>query len=210
MNTSTKRPGDFAALHATANLSKLAAEEMSDGELIERIAAADDVAMQVLYRRHYGTIFRLIYRIVGTRQAAEDLTSDVFLAVWHKANMFERRCEVSTWLFAIGRHKALEARRQRINEPLDEEAIKLIEDESAGPELTIEKQDTNSILRKCLEQLSPAHRVVIELVYFHDKTTTDAARITGIERSTVKTRLFYARKHLTELLGAQGIVTASA
>jgi RNA polymerase sigma-70 factor (ECF subfamily) len=101
-------------------------------------------------------------------------------------------------------------RRQRSSEPWDEAAMESIEDDADSPELKLQKQSTDSTVRKCLDQLSPAHRVVIDLVYFHDKSTADAARTVGIARNTVKTRLFYARKQLTELLGAQGIVTASA
>jgi RNA polymerase sigma-70 factor (ECF subfamily) len=86
--------------------------------------------------------------------------------------------------------------------------MELIEDDHDGPELELQRQSTDSTVRKCLDQLSPAHRAVIDLVYFHDKTTSDIAKAAGIARSTIKTRLFYARKQLGELLGAQGIVTA--
>ena len=54
------------------------------------------------------------------------------------------------------------------------------------------------------------HREIIDLIYFHGKTISDAAAIIGIKQSTVKTRMFYARRRLAELLRAQGIVAASA
>ena len=209
-STSTRLSSRFAGLHAQASLSALAADEMSDAELIELIAAADEWAMQVFYERHYETVYRLVCRTLQTTQSAEDITSDVFLDVWCKAGGFEGRSEVSTWLFAIARNKSISMRRQRKNESWDEAAMELIEDDSDGPELKLQKQSTDSTVRKCLDQLSPAHRVVVDLVYFQHKSTSDIARTVGITRGTVKTRLFYARKRLTELLGAQGIVTASA
>jgi RNA polymerase sigma-70 factor (ECF subfamily) len=209
-STSTRLSSRFAGLHAQASLSTLAADEMSDAELIQQIAVADERAMQVFYGRHYQAVYRLVCRTLHSTQSAEDIASDVFLEVWCKAGCFEGRSEVSTWLFAIARNKSISVRRQRSSEPWDEAAMEAIEDDADGPELKLQKQSTDSTVRKCLDQLSPAHRVVIDLVYFHDKSTADAAKTVGIARNTVKTRLFYARKQLTELLGAQGIVTASA
>ena len=209
-STSTRLSSRFAGLHAQASLSTLAADEMSDAELIQQIAVADERAMQVFYERHYQAVYRLVCRTLHSTQSAEDIASDVFLEVWSKACCFEGRSEVSTWLFAIARNKSISVRRQRSSEPWDEAAMESIEDDADGPELKLQKQSTDSTVRKCLDQLSPAHRVVIDLVYFHDKSTADAAKTVGIARNTVKTRLFYARKQLTELLGAQGIVTASA
>lgn len=209
-STSTKLSSRFAGLHAQARLSAFAADEMSDADLIELIAVADEWAMQVFYERHYQAVYRLVCRTLHSTQSAEDIASDVFLEVWCRAGSFEGRSEVSTWLFAIARNKSITVRRQRSSEPWDDATMESIEDDADGPELKLQKQSTDSTVRKCLDQLSPAHRVVIDLVYFHDKSTADAARTVGITRGTVKTRLFYARKQLTELLGAQGIVTASA
>jgi RNA polymerase sigma-70 factor (ECF subfamily) len=53
--------------------------------------------------------------------------------------------------------------------------------------------------------LSPAHREVIDLVYYHEKSIDEVAEITGIPPNTVKTRMFYARKRIAELMAAQGI-----
>jgi RNA polymerase sigma-70 factor, ECF subfamily len=201
---------NFAGLHAAANLAKLASEETSDLDLIESIADGDRNAMHILYMRHYTGIYRFVYRTLRTKQAAEDTTSDVFLDVWRKADRFEQQCEVSTWLFAIARNKSIDALRRRRTDPLDEDAMLLIEDEADDPETQLHKRRTDSVVRKCLENLSPAHRAVIELVYFQGKSTLEAAKIAGVARGTVKTRLFYAREQLTQLLGAKGIVAAAA
>jgi RNA polymerase sigma-70 factor (ECF subfamily) len=209
-SSSTGLSSRFAGLHAQAGLSSIAADEMSDAELIKRIAVADERAMQVFYERHYQGVYRLVSRTLHSTQSAEDIASDVFLEVWCKAGSFEGRSEVATWLFAIARNKSISVRRQRSSDPWDEAAMESIEDDADGPELRLHKQSTDSTVRKCLDRLSPAHRVVIDLVYFQDNSIDDAARTVGIARNTVKTRLFYARKQLSELLGAQGIMTASA
>ena len=100
--------------------------------------------------------------------------------------------------------------RRRPTEPLDGDICDKIADASDDPETTIAKNQKRSILFNCLSKLSAAHREVIDLVYYHQKTIDEVAAITGLERNTVKTRMFYARRRLAELLGAQGIVTATA
>ena len=85
------------------------------------------------------------------------------------------------------------------------EAANAIEDSSDDPEVTAQKKDTSQALRKCLGALSPEHREIVDLVYYHEKSVEEVAEIVGIPENTVKTRLFYARKKLAELLKAAGV-----
>jgi RNA polymerase sigma-70 factor (ECF subfamily) len=177
----------------------------SDEVLIGRIANGDRLAMQVLFARHHVRVYRFVLRLVRNEAAAEDLISDVFLDVWRQANRFEGRSAVSTWLLAIARFKALSAMRRRKEDELDEEATNAIEDPSDDPEVAMEKTDKGEILRKCLTVLSPEHREIVDLVYYHEKSVEEVAEIVGIPENTVKTRMFYARKKLAELLKAAGV-----
>ena len=116
-----------------------------------------------------------------------------------------RTSAVSTWLLAITRFKALSALRRRKDAELDDEAANAIEDTSDDPEVAVQKRDTSKALRKCLTALSPDHREIVDLVYYHEKSVEEVAEIVGIPENTVKTRLFYARKKLAELLKAAGV-----
>jgi RNA polymerase sigma-70 factor (ECF subfamily) len=127
----------------------------------------------------------------------------VFLDVWRQAGKLEGRSAVSTWLLAITRFKALSALRRGKDVELDDEAANAIEDASDDPEAAAPKKDTSQALRKCLTALSPEHREIVDLV--HEKSVEELAEIVGILANTVKTRLFYARKKLAELLKAAGI-----
>jgi RNA polymerase sigma-70 factor (ECF subfamily) len=129
----------------------------------------------------------------------------VFLDVWRQAGKFEGRSAVSTWLLAIARFKALSALRRRTDVELDDETAEAIEDSSDTPEVTLEKKDKSAVIRKCLEKLSAEHREIIDLVYYHEKSVEEVALIVGIPENTVKTRMFYARKRLADLLKASGI-----
>jgi RNA polymerase sigma-70 factor, ECF subfamily len=177
----------------------------SDEVLIGRIAKGDRLAMQVLFARHQVRVYRFVLRLVGNQAVAEDLISEVFLDVWRQADRFEGRSAVSTWLLAIARFKALSLMRRKPDEELDEETAGAIEDRSDDPEVAVQKKDKSVALRKCLAVLSPEHREVIDLVYYHEKTVQEVAEIVGIPEATVKTRMFYARKRLSELLKTAGI-----
>ena len=177
----------------------------SDEVLISRIASGDRLAMQVLFARHHVKVYRFVLRLVSNPTTAEDLISEVFLDVWRQASRFEARSQVSTWLLAIARFKALSALRKRPEEELDEEKAAAIEDPADDPEVAVQKKDKSEILRKCLEGLSPDHREIIDLVYYHEKSVEEVAEIVGIPEATVKTRMFYARKKLAELLKNSGV-----
>jgi RNA polymerase sigma-70 factor, ECF subfamily len=183
----------------SANLSA------SDEILIGRIAQGDRLAMEVLFARHQVRVYRFLLRLVGNAATAEDLIGDVFLDVWRQADRFEGRAAVSTWLLAIARFKALSSMRRKPEEELDEDTAGAIEDTSDDPEVSVQKKDKSAALRKCLEALSPEHREVIDLVYYHEKSVEEVAQIVGIPEATVKTRMFYARRKLSELLKMAGI-----
>jgi RNA polymerase sigma-70 factor, ECF subfamily len=177
----------------------------SDEVLIGRIANGDRLAMQVLFARHHVRIYRFVLRMVRNEATAEDLISEVFLDVWRQAEKFEGRAAVSTWMLSIARFKALSVLRRRPEVELDEEMAGAIEDHADDPEVALAKKDKGGALRQCLTKLSAEHREIIDLVYYHEKSVEEVAGIVGIPEATVKTRMFYARKKLSELLKEQGI-----
>src|SRR5882757_3952778 len=177
----------------------------TDEVLIARIAGGDRLAMQVLFARHHVRMYRFVLRLVRNEATAEDLISEVFLDVWRQAGKFEGRSAVSTWMLSIARFKALSALRRRPEAELDEETAERIEDEADDPETALAKKDKGALLRKALGGLSTEHREIIDLVYYHEKSVEEVAGIVGIPAATVKTRMFYARKKLSELLKEQGI-----
>jgi RNA polymerase sigma-70 factor (ECF subfamily) len=177
----------------------------SDEALIGRIASGDRLAMQVLFARHHVRVYRFVLRLVRDEWKAEDLISEVFLDVWRQADRFEGRSTVSTWLLAIARFKALSALRRKPDQELDDESASAIEDEADNPEVALAKKDRSAVIRKCLTGLSAEHREIIDLVYYHEKSVEEVAEIVGIPENTVKTRMFYARKKLAEMLKTAGI-----
>jgi RNA polymerase sigma-70 factor (ECF subfamily) len=174
-----------------------------DEVLIGRIANGDRLAMQVLFARYHVRMFRFVVRLVRDETTAEDVISEVFLDVWRQAGRFEGRSTVATWLLAIARFKAISALRRRRDEELD--AAGAMEEPTDDPGMALEKKDKSAMIRKCLLGLSVEHREIIDLVYYHEKSVKEVAEIVRIPENTVKTRMFYARRRLAELLKSEGI-----
>ena len=195
---------------ASSAVQAPAAPTTSDEALLQRMAAGDRLAMQVLFARHNVRVYRFVSRLVGNAAVAEELTNEVFLDVWRQAGRFEGRSTVSTWMLAIARFKALSTLRRRPDEELAEEAAEAIEDPADDPEVALEKKCRSALIQKCLTGLTADHRQIIDLVYYHEKSVDEVAAIVGIPANTVKTRMFYARKKLAELLKAEGITEFAA
>jgi RNA polymerase sigma-70 factor, ECF subfamily len=200
----------LVAIDTAATRGIAAIQATSDEMLLEGIADGDRNAMHVLYARHHLRIYRFVLRIVRDATTAEDLTSQVFLDVWRTASQFEGRSQVSTWLLSIARFKALTALRQRRHEDVDQDEMLEIADEAETPEASLDRSNTSAILRACVAKLSPAHREIIDLVYYHEKSVEEVGNIIGIPQSTVKTRMFYARKQLADLLKIAGVESLAA
>ncbi len=176
------------------------AEGLTDFEVVRRVADGDKRALETLYTRHADRTFKFLLRLTANRSAAEDLTHDVFLEVWRSASRFEARSTVSTWILSIARYKALDARRKQRT---------LTENDLPGraepdPETAAIQTSTGNYMRECVAQLSAEHREIVDLVYYHEKSVKEAGEILGIPENTVKTRMFYARKKLKEMLLAAG------
>ena len=182
---------------------------VSDEVLVTLIAAGDKNAMRTLFTRHSARVFRFLLRIVDGAATAEDLVSETFIEVWRQAGRFEARSKASTWLLGIARHKALSSLRQRRFDQLDEDAAALVPDPAGDPEAAAQRQSRAAVLRACLRQLPPPQRELLDLIYYHEQSIADVALIIGVPENTVKTRAFYARKRLAELLAERGVERAS-
>jgi RNA polymerase sigma-70 factor (ECF subfamily) len=187
-----------------SNCSVLLRDERSDENLINAIATGNEAAMRTLYARHHVRIYHFIVRLGCDTDRAEDLVSEVFVTVWRQASAFEGRSQVSTWIMSIARFKAPTALSRRRELQLDEESMKMVADDADTPEQSVLHTDRRTQLRRVIAQMSPDHREVIDLVYYHGKSVEEVAKILNLPKNTVKTRMFYARRYLARLLTMQG------
>ena len=176
-----------------------------DRQLIAGLASEDQSALRALIARHQVRIFRFIARLVRNDAVAEELTNEVFLEAWRNARNFEGRSSPSTWLLSIAHNKAVSTLRKRREESWNEDQAQEIATDDDDPEVTAQKADKSAAMRRCLAGLSAEHREIIDLVYYHEQSIAEVSAVLGIPEATVKTRMFYARKKLSELLKVAGI-----
>ncbi|WP_094194127.1 sigma-70 family RNA polymerase sigma factor [Bradyrhizobium viridifuturi] len=175
-------------------------EDVSDEMLLRNVAEGDKAAMHIMFARHRGKVSHMIRGLVRNPSVIEDLVSQVFLDVWRSANRFESRARVSTWLLSIARFKAINSRRERTHETIDRSGVLDFVDTGDTPEAALDRKETSGILYACLDKLSPAHREIIELFYYREKSVAELSTIVGIPQATAKSRIFYARKQLARIL----------
>lgn len=176
-----------------------------DHQLMQRLGQGDQGALRALMARHQVRVFRFIVRKVKSEAVAEELTNEVFLDAWRNAKSFEGRSNPGTWLLSIAHNRAISSLRKRREEAWDEDKAGEIADDDDTPEVALQKGDKAAVMRRCLSGLSDEHREIVDLVYYQEMSVSEVSEIVGIPEATVKTRLFYARKKLSELLKAAGI-----
>jgi RNA polymerase sigma-70 factor, ECF subfamily len=203
-------PTPISGTVSTLRGLKVSTDNVSDETLMGRVAEGDRQAIRLLFERYQLIVYRFVLRLVANSATAEDVVSDVFIELWRHAARFEGRARLSTWILAIARNRAVSAMRGRIDQPLDGATLETIPDQGITAEETLHASERSAVLRQCLMQLSPLHREIIDLVYYHEKSVEEASVILGVRAATVKTRMFYARRHLAEHLRAAGIETVQS
>ena len=197
--------------HSTVRAESKA--RMPDRLLLDAVAEGNQAALRALSVRHSDRIYRFAMRLTKSATIAEETVSDVFLEIWRNAKNFQGRSEVSTWLLGIARNKALSAlaaQRPTGELELDDAPDIAVMDQGDNPEESLTRQDRNATIRACLRQLPRAQREIIDLFYLREKPLPEVVAMVGALQSTVKTRMFYARNKMAELLRQQGIDSACA
>lgn len=161
----------------------------SEQELMRQLVSGDEQAIRVLYARFGRSVYTLGLRLLGSTEAAEELTQDVFLAAWRKAGRFDpSRGRLSTWLMAIAHNLAVD--RLRHERGGRRPTLVLVEDVpqplAADEEEAVLDRDR---ARRALAGLSQAERRLLSRAYFLGWTAREISEADGIPLGTVKTRL---------------------
>jgi RNA polymerase sigma-70 factor (ECF subfamily) len=132
-------------------------------------------------------------------QLVEEVLDDTMMAVWQTASSFRGASKPSTWIFAIAYRKAVKARARwpmPVEDPQDDMRVS----DDAAPDEGLQQQRLHDALRAAMDRLSPDHRAVVDLTYFHDLGYREIAEIMSCPVDTVKTRMFHARRRLKEAM----------
>ena len=196
--------------HTIAKAGMHAGDEKSTGEaaLLSAIAAGERPAFEKLYRCYEHRLHHYLCILLRDDTLAEEVAVDVMVAVWQGAKTFRGGSQVSTWLFGIARHKALDALRRVMRH--DQRSVPLetlLEhaDPDDGPIAAVEQRKLAEITHRALAGLSRAHQEAIRLAYYEELTYEEIAGVIGCPVNTVKSRLFKAKQQLKRNLERLGV-----
>lgn len=179
-----------------------------DTVLLEKIAAGDRDAFEILYLKFQPRLVKFCSRLLKNDiSIAADIADEALIEVWRSAGSFSGRSQPSTWIHSIARFRMIAYLRKNKEVLLDNDAANFdLEDNSLLPDEEIILDDRNELIIDGLGKLSDKHREIIELVYFRELSIKDISAMLNISDNTVKTRMFYARKHLKSILTTAGIM----
>jgi RNA polymerase sigma-70 factor, ECF subfamily len=186
----------------TATIRVVNPPDVSDGVLIERVAARDHAAFEELYARYARSVLGLALRRIGDRGRAEDSVQDVFAAVWRSAASYDaRRGPGGAWLYTIARNAIVDTLRRRPAPTVADPP----EVASTGPTPDEEVEASWSAWRvhRALEKLPEQERIVIDLAYFSGLSQSEVASFLSIPLGTVKTRTRSGLARLADTLDGE-------
>jgi RNA polymerase sigma-70 factor (ECF subfamily) len=161
-------------------------DDLTDGDLLDRIAARDAGAFEVLYWRYARPVYGLALRMLGDRGRAEDAVQETFTSIWRSASRYRReRGPGAPWLYAIARNAIVDRARAR-REPLAEHPDE--PSREPGPPERAEKAEVAWYVHRALGELPEHERSVLELAYWSGLSQSEIASFLDIPLGTVKTR----------------------
>jgi RNA polymerase sigma-70 factor (ECF subfamily) len=176
-----------------------------DRELLQRMASKDANALDAFYTRYNRIAFSLILRIVGNREDAEDVLTDVFWQVWQQAPRYDSsRGKPIAWLLTIARTRAIDCirstnRQQSKTEELDVNTNPSPSSAPAEADMFV-LSDTRKAVKEALQTLPEAQRIPLEMAYFQGMSHTEIATALGQPLGTIKDRIRNGMLHLKKRL----------
>jgi RNA polymerase sigma-70 factor, ECF subfamily len=174
---------------------------LADENLISFVGKGDAEAFTTLYDRHSHAAFSLAYRVMGERQAAEDLVQDTFLKLWRSATSYRpERGSVRTWLLSIVRNGGIDqirsqASRRRTQETFEASAPRSQPSEAFAE--TLRNSQRNQV-REALDTLPPEQLKILELAYFSGYTHVQISELVDVPLGTMKGRMRLGLKKMRD------------
>jgi len=165
---------------------------LADEDLLYFVGQGDSEAFAILYDRYGRAAFSLAYRIIGERQAAEDLVQDAFLKLWCSATSYRpERSSVRTWLLSIVRNRGIDQLRSHASRRRLQDRIEAFAPRSQPSEAFAEtwRNSQRDRVRDALNTLSPEQFKVLELAYFSGYTHVQVSELLDVPLGTIKGRM---------------------
>ena len=179
---------------------------VSDAILLQQLASEPSGdGLRALYRRYGDELYGFALNALGDRGLAEEVVQDTFTSVWRHAAEFDpRRGSFRTWLYGVARNRIIDLRRRAAARPPLADGDAGLQDEGALDE-SLEGAALRWQLAAALARLSPEHRQVVRLAHFEQLSMREIAEATDLPLGTVKSRAYYALRHLRLVLDEMGV-----
>ncbi|MGK0271446.1 MAG: RNA polymerase sigma-70 factor (ECF subfamily) [Cocleimonas sp.] len=198
-------------MNAENNSNKQSENNGADHQalLLKKIAEGERDAFTELYKIFQPRLIRFCSRMLKNDIAlAADMADEAMIEVWKSAGSFSGLSQPSTWIHSIARFRVIGYLRKNREVLQDDNFEQLnIEDTDLLPEEEMVITERVDQLVDSIGKLSEKHREVIELVYFRELSIREISEMLGVSENTVKTRMFYARKHLKAILSNEDLLT---
>src|SRR5215204_5455767 len=174
---------------------------LADEDLISMVEAADAEAFATLYDRHSRAAFSLAYRMMGERQAAEDLAQDAFLKVWQSASSYRaERGSVRTWILSIVHNRGIDQIRSHASRRRTQDKIEASIPRSQPSEAFAQtwRNSQRDQVREALDTLPPEQLKILELAYFSGYTHVEISELLRLPLGTVKGRMRLGLKKIRD------------
>lgn len=182
----------------------------ADHQVIQRILQGDTQQYGILVDRYQDFIFTIIVRMLGSKEAAEEVAQDTFVKAYTSLSSYRGEAKFSSWLYRIAYRKALDFikankkhRAVSLVEEITEDAI--MEVENALDQLI--SQERKQYISNAIEQLDATDALIITLYYYDDASVKEIATIVALSEDNVKVKLYRSRKKLYVLLNRNVQVT---
>lgn len=172
----------------------------TDNSIIERILAGDKSGYRTLANRHKDYAFTVAYKIVGTREDAEEIAQDAFIQAFQALPSFSQEAKFTTWFYRIVFNAALMFKRKNRIQTEDIEVSQSAQFVLADTANELKISEQRQYIQKALNHLSPDDVAMITLFYLKEQSLEEIAQVVGISAETVKVKLCRARKRLAETM----------
>ena len=174
---------------------------LADEDLISLVEAADAEAFATLYDRHSRAAFSLAYRMMGERQASEDLAQDAFLKIWRGASSYRAdRGSVRTWILSIVHNRGIDQIRSQASRRRTQDKVEASAPRSQPSEAFAEtlRNSQREQVREALSTLPSEQLKILELAYFSGYTHVEISDLLGLPLGTVKGRMRLGLKKIRD------------
>ncbi len=179
--------------------------EFDENKIVNRLRAGDLSALDIMMNRYKQELFMLAFRVLGSKEDAEEILQDVFLKAFKSIGGFERKSKLSTWLYRICINLSIN-RKKQLQRQASKRSVQTPETDTLVSSENIEEKysqnETHARVLKLLDQLKPDENAAVSLYYLKGYSCGEISEMLSKPVNSVKTDLHRARKRLKSLLTA--------